>query len=339
MGAPPRENVSNWRVRLVALREACSASVSIWCVSDSGSRSSLASPMWAMIPVSALLKSCAMPPARTPSDSSLFARCSSRSSCWLAVSSRNTSTTPSIRPVSSRIGVALSPMTCSLPCLATSTVWFASSTGFPEASTRSTGFSQISRVCSFTMWKTSSSPRPRASASAHPVSSSATGFSISTSPSGSVVITPSAMERRVTSRRCRSCARACSARLRRTSVPRFVPSVETSEASSVSSCRRERAKNASTASTSPSETIGTPNPAFSWARRAASPRTKLPPVSVTSSFHSGRAVTQTRPGRPRPGLSFSVRVTELKSCSRSSGWNQDATQRSVSPPPSSHDSP
>ena len=63
---------------------------------------------------------------------------------------------------------------------------------------RGAGFSTGSRVCSLTMWKTSGSGRPAASACGQPVRASATPFRNVTRPSASVAITASPMLARVT---------------------------------------------------------------------------------------------------------------------------------------------
>ena len=87
-----------------------------------------------------------------------------------------------------------------------------------------TGLGARSRVSSSMMWKTVPSGRPRASAVPQPSIVSATGFIHITLPNGSVVMTPSPIERKVT---CRiSCWRASSRVMRRDSVTSwFVPTM------------------------------------------------------------------------------------------------------------------
>ena len=87
----------------------------------------LAMSMYPKIPPSILLKSCAIPPAKTPRESNFCDFWAvSRSFCF-SVMSRKTSTTPMMFPSSSRIGAPLSATINSLPSRAMSSVRVVSS--------------------------------------------------------------------------------------------------------------------------------------------------------------------------------------------------------------------
>ena len=77
-----------------------------------------------------------------------------------SVTSRKTSTQPTIWPSLPRIGAALSSMGRSVPSLAMRTVWFASPTTTPSRNALVAGFSTGWRVSSFTMRNTASSGWP-----------------------------------------------------------------------------------------------------------------------------------------------------------------------------------
>ena len=126
----------------------------------------------------------------------LAVRDSSASLCWarrVAVTSRNTRTTPLVSPAAPRIGAALSSINSRAPLRETRAVWFASATMVPACSTFATGSSAGAPVLSSTIRNTSPSGRPSASACGHPVSCSATPFSIITRAAVSVAITASPM--------------------------------------------------------------------------------------------------------------------------------------------------
>ena len=78
------------------------------------------------------------------------------------VMSRKTMTTPVSSPASLRMGAPLSSMAISEPSLRMRMVWLAMPTTRLRRCTLVTGFSTGWRVVSLTMWKTSSSGRPRA---------------------------------------------------------------------------------------------------------------------------------------------------------------------------------
>ena len=112
-----------------------------------------------------------------------------------SVKSRNTSTTPRMRPASSRMGAALSAMGRSVPSRLISTVWLARPRMWPDRMTSPAGFSTGCRVVSFTIWKTSASGIPCALSFVHPVSVSAMPFMYVTRPSASEAMIPSPMLR------------------------------------------------------------------------------------------------------------------------------------------------
>jgi hypothetical protein len=137
--------------------------------------------------------------ARSRSRSKL--RCNSSSARLRSVMSRKTSTHPTTSPPWWRMGAALSSMGRSVPSLAIRIVWFANPTTTPSRNALAAGFSTGRRVDSLTMRNTASSGWPAASAVAHPVSVSATGFRVVTRPAVSVVMTASPMLASVVRRR------------------------------------------------------------------------------------------------------------------------------------------
>ena len=134
---------------------------------------------------------------------SALARARSSSAAFRSLMSRNTSTAPLTLP-RARIGAAESSIGRSAPSRAIRIVWFASPTITPSWSARRAGLSTGSRVVSLTMWNTSVSDRPAASACDQPVRAWATPFRKVTSPAASVAITPSPMLDRVASSSSRS---------------------------------------------------------------------------------------------------------------------------------------
>ena len=129
------------------------------------------------------------------SDDSTMAASRARSSSarLRSATSRKTRTAPTAAPPSSRIGAALSSIGRSDPSRAIRTVWLARPWIVPSRKARRAGFSTGWRVRSLTMWKTSGSGRPRASAWGQPVRASATPFMNVIRPSSSVQITASPM--------------------------------------------------------------------------------------------------------------------------------------------------
>ena len=116
--------------------------------------------------------------------------------------------TPRVLPLASRMGAALSAIWNSRPSRAIRVVWLARPTTTPSRNTRATGCSAGSRVSALTMWNTSITGLPRASASFQPVSSSALGLRRVIRPLRSVTSTASPMESRVMERRCSLSRRA-----------------------------------------------------------------------------------------------------------------------------------
>ena len=167
-----------------------------------------------MTAVRMLLKSCAMPPARIPSESSLLARTrSSMMACW-SLMSRKTSTEPMILLARSRMGAALAAISRSAPVRERSILWSGRSTISPAASTWETGLRKVCRVRWWTTLNTVGKGCPTASLCRQPVRSSACLLMMLTRPSMSVAITPSPMDRSVTVSRSFSAASASSACLR-----------------------------------------------------------------------------------------------------------------------------
>jgi hypothetical protein len=86
-----------------------------------------------------------------------------------SVTSRNTSTTPNMLPLASRMGEALSSIGRSTPSLATSSVWFASPDVDALFERACRGIVAVWPVAWSTMWNTRSSGWPMASRAVHPV--------------------------------------------------------------------------------------------------------------------------------------------------------------------------
>ena len=91
-GSPPFEKVSSCLVRSLARRQAPSASSRRRVEGSPGARLVFSSRMFPRTAVKMLLKSCAMPPASTPTDSSLLAFSISSSVRRLSVTSLKTRT-------------------------------------------------------------------------------------------------------------------------------------------------------------------------------------------------------------------------------------------------------
>ena len=140
-------------------------------------------------------------------------------------------------PLAPRMGAPLSSMGISPPRRERSSVWFASPTTLPARRTLATGLSTTWRVSSETMQNTSSSGRPRASPSAHPVSVSATGFMKLTFPAVSVAITASPMLRSVLSSQRRASSSRSSRAARSSASAQCRQSVSTKVRSSVGNGR------------------------------------------------------------------------------------------------------
>ena len=212
-GTPPFENVSSCHVSCLACTQAFSASESASAAAPVGGIETRAIDTLPMIAIRMLLKSCAMPPARSPSEASLPAR--ARSSCALSASlmSRNATTIPIGCPAASRSGAEISSIGRSERSRAASTVQRA--TGALPASSRSAGktLAQGCRVSGSKLRNTEAIGLPIASSSVQPVIRSAMLLIRRIVPPRSVVMTPSPMLRSVTVRRSVSAASACSARL------------------------------------------------------------------------------------------------------------------------------
>ena len=103
-----------------------------------------------------------------------------------------------ILPVRARIGAADCTIGISEPSLRTSSMVAETSMVRSSRRTISIGLGVILRVVSSTVLTIPRSGNPRAEAVVQPVNASATGLRYSTQPSVSVVITPSAMDARVT---------------------------------------------------------------------------------------------------------------------------------------------
>ena len=123
----------------------------------------------------------------------------------------------------------------SVPSRAMRTVELASPTIVPSRRARRAGFSAGSRVSSLTMWKTSGSGRPCASAWGQPVRASATAFMNVTRPSASVLITASPMLASVTRSHSDCFRSASSARWRASTMLRAFCSATARSRSSSSS--------------------------------------------------------------------------------------------------------
>ena len=217
IGAPPLANFSNCPVSSRACCAARAASRRFAAAAARLGRFSSASETLPMITVRMLLKSCAMPPASTPSDSTW--RClrasAVRRSC--SVMSRTTSTAPMIAwPARWRSGETLKPTMRSRPSRARRRLFCDTSVAAPRVKAASRNPVCGSRRTAFSGANISTNGRPAASVCDHPVSCSATGFRSSTRPAVSVVMTPSPMHRSVTPSRSvssasASCERRCPA--------------------------------------------------------------------------------------------------------------------------------
>ncbi len=213
-GSPPREKVSNCAVRSLARMAAFSVLSSMALAFSGSSRHWRAMLMLPRIPTSKLLKSWAIPPARTPTDSSFLTLKSSSSVRFSSVTSRNTMTDPITALSGSRIGAPLLSIILSLPSFAKRIASSARSIISPEESTLSTGFSHVSPVLCEMIWKTSGKSLPTASCWRQPVRVSAILFISTILPSSSVVITPSPILLSVTASLSFSDASSCCAILR-----------------------------------------------------------------------------------------------------------------------------
>jgi hypothetical protein len=130
------------------------------------------------------------------------------------------------------MGAALSAIGRSTPSFATSRAWLASPTTTPSRRTRVTGLSTGFREWAFTITKTSSIGRPRASPADQPVRVSATPLRNVTRPRSSVATTPSPMLASVVRRN------SCSSRKRRSAAPRAPCRVPTSSATTTKAPNR-----------------------------------------------------------------------------------------------------
>ena len=213
-GSPPFEKVRSCWVRSRARKVAFSASERSEAIFSSGSTSKAARFRLPRIATRMLLKSWAIPPAKTPTDSSFFILMSSSSILSCSVTSLKTRTTPMILLSLSRIGAPLSAMLLSVPSFAIRTVWFSRPMILPVLRTFSAGLLHGLRVFSLTMLNTLHKASPKASFCDQPVRSSATLFMSATLPFVSVVITPSPMLLKVTASCSFSAARAFSTSIR-----------------------------------------------------------------------------------------------------------------------------
>ena len=211
-GTPPLANERRRQVSCRARTQACSALVSAAsrgpvCGSDTRAIATLP-----MIAIRMLLKSWAMPPASRPSDSSLLALACSAWTLSASLMSRNASTIPIVRPEASRSGAAISSIGCSVRSRATSTVQ-RPGPGRSDSAERADAAVAPGARLRIEGLKHGAERLPDRFFWLQPVSLSATSLISNTTPSRSVVMTPSPMLRSVTARRSFSCSSACSARL------------------------------------------------------------------------------------------------------------------------------
>src|SRR5659263_98964 len=114
-GAPPLEKARNCIVSSRARRHAFRASSILAKAISSSPLWRRAKEMFPMMAVKILLKSWAMTPARTPTDSSFSVLMSSSSTSRMPVLSRKTMIAPMTRPTGSRTGTPWAPIPRSVP--------------------------------------------------------------------------------------------------------------------------------------------------------------------------------------------------------------------------------
>ena len=193
-GFPPFEKVRSLEASSSARSEALSAASSLATALLAGSRICFAREMFPRIAARKLLKSWAMPPARVPRDSSFCHLTSSSSLRTFTVTSRKTKIDPAVPPAPPGIAAALSSISRRVPSRATSTFC---SPALESACRSARGSDNSCPVRPSSTRNTSRTGRPAASSRLQPVIPSACRFMNSTFPSASVVMTPSAIDRRV----------------------------------------------------------------------------------------------------------------------------------------------
>ena len=158
-----------------------------------------------------LLKSCAIPPARIPTDSIFAAFWSVSSMRWRSVMSLKTRTAPIRLLETFATGTSLPSMSRMLPTRPFMRVCTGMSADKPRSSTSATGSVASAPVVAFLRRHTSPNLRPTTSEAFHWAISAAARFMKSTRPPASIVTTPSLMLPSVTARRSFSAASASSA--------------------------------------------------------------------------------------------------------------------------------